>query len=390
MPKRVAPRPMMGTQGSRRKVSRTTARRRSVDGSRPGNGSLSPAWPLEVGRDTCAWSSTGSSDDMELFLAAATEPSSSDDDCQGGLLGGPGSRQIDAATRPASSSEDTCHHHHQQQHWYLLSDSGVVSWLDAIQRAEEQQRYLGTMEVAAAQVTKMVRLPQVLSPNEVEATLAWCRSVRDRCGSDDAKHADTRGWHTQFLHTAGLFAREQPVLRRKILAAALAVDKQQGWGLLRGLEPAMDSGRVPRFRCVELHTVARGGAITDLAHYDHGSLVTVDIMLSQPGATPLARSGRGPSTFSGGMLCSLELTDDGREILCSRPHRDFGLGDAIVFVSHKRHSVSAVESGCRQVLVAELWAGAESSCAHRCSSSVGSLSASGRHEECEETDNTHC
>ena len=46
-------------------------------------------------------------------------------------------------------------------------------------------------------------------------------------------------------------------------------------------------------------------------------------------------------------------------------------GDALVFVSHKFHSVSPVTTGCRRVLVAELWHGPARECGHRCMARAG-------------------
>ena len=288
-------------------------------------------------------------DDMELFLAAMEQPLS-EDESEG---------EVDVKT---------------EHHWYLMSDSGTVALLADAERTVEQQSLLGTMHLVAAQDTAIVRLPQLLTRQEVAAALTWCDATHDHCGFG----GNHTGWRTQFVHTGGLFAREQPSLRRKILAAALAADRAQGWGLLSGLDAPLGtsntSGQVPHFRCVELVTVQPGGSLADPRHYDQGSLVTVDIMLSQPAASRGEPSEAEPplSSFTGGRLQFLETTADGvREELHTRPHEEFAVGDALVFVSHKFHSVTPVETGTRRVLVAEVWAGPECSCAHRCSSSTG-------------------
>lgn len=120
----------------------------------------------------------------------------------------------------------------------------------------------------------------------------------------------------------------------------------QGWGLLSRCMPP------GRLRCVELHTVGPGGALPQQKHFDHGSLVTVDILLS-------------PTTaFTGGVLHTLEPNGT----LLPQP---FEKGEARVFVSHKYHSVSPVTAGERQVLICEIWAGPERTCAHRCEQHTG-------------------
>ena len=46
-------------------------------------------------------------------------------------------------------------------------------------------------------------------------------------------------------------------------------------------------------------------------------------------------------------------------------------GDAIVFCSHKHHSVLPVTRGTRRVLVVEFWEGCERACGHRCERARG-------------------
>ena len=100
-------------------------------------------------------------------------------------------------------------------------------------------------------------------------------------------------------------------------------------------------------RCVEYHTVTPGGSLPFPTHYDAGSLVTIDVLLTDP------------SEFEGGQFSTLE--SDGT----MQPHA-FQKGDALAFVSHKFHCVSKVTAGQRNVLVMELWEGEERACAHRC------------------------
>ena len=83
----------------------------------------------------------------------------------------------------------------------------------------------------------------------------------------------------------------------------------------------------------------RGGLHTK-RHCDHGSLVTIDILLTDP------------AQIEGGVLQTLE--PDG-ELLGHAWER----GDALVFLSHKYHCVSPLTRGTRQVMVCELWQGTE-------------------------------
>ena len=206
----------------------------------------------------------------------------------------------------------------------------------------------GEMCVEEAQRTAAVRVPSLLSAAEVVQLLEAYSSVRDKCGLVTNKHgeSDSNDWTTTFLHTDGHFAAMLPWLRKKLIDAAVAVDARQGWGLL-------DRPDVPfAVRVVEVHTVGVGGALPDRDHFDHGSLVTIDVMLSDSAG----------GAFEGGVLSTVECDDD--ETL--RPAAPFEMGDATVFVSHKLHCVTPVTRGTRRVLVCELWNGVERTCAHRC------------------------
>jgi hypothetical protein len=82
-------------------------------------------------------------------------------------------------------------------------------------------------------------------------------------------------------------------------------------------------------------------------HCDYGSLVTIDLMLSDT------------SEFDGGMFETLE--PDGT--LLAHP---FERGDALVLLSHKWHSVTPLRRGRRNILVSEIWEGLPRRCAQRC------------------------
>lgn len=200
----------------------------------------------------------------------------------------------------------------------------------------------GEMGVAEAQATRVVRVPRALSPKQVRQVLEVHGRLRGVCGVSNKKHGGgAQNWCTCFLHTDGIFSHALPKLRQKILDVAAAADEAQGWGLLSGAPSP------PTIRCVELHTVGPGGALPQRKHFDTGSLITVDILLSPT------------SEFEGGTLTTLET--DGTML-----PQPFECGEARVFVSHKFHCVLPVTAGQRQVLIAEVWAGRERTCAHRC------------------------
>merc|ERR1712166_617092 len=208
------------------------------------------------------------------------------------------------------------------------------------------------MAVSTAQCTAAVRVHSCFTLSEVAQLLAAHKRLEGRCGSATRKHGqDSSNWNTTFLQTDCLFASELPQLRKRILDTVAAVDSEQQWGLLSrsavDTEPAAYALRV-----VELHTVGPGGSLPERKHYDEGSLVTIDVMLS-------------PSDdFDGGQLQTLETDGEMHDAV-------FSQGDATVFVSHKYHSVTPVTRGKRQVLVCEVWSGRESQCAHRCEQHCG-------------------
>ena len=89
-----------------------------------------------------------------------------------------------------------------------------------------------------------------------------------------------------------------------------------------------------------------------MLHYDAGSLLTLDLMLSHT------------TEFTGGCFTTPQV--DG-----SLRHHRLERGDAVLFVSHKYHHVTPVESGKRTVLVLEVWRGPARTCPHRCPNPEG-------------------
>ena len=252
-----------------------------------------------------------------------------------------------------------------------IGASAALAWLalrDPAEPREEDARYAAAIarlpDLERAQATRVVLVKRFLSDAdlaELDARLAAL--LREPLGtfSRDANGVPQlcgAPWETTYLHTNGAFARACPDLRHRLLALAGRVDAAEGWGLLGGdsvgsaekLAPRAGACGGAQLRTVELHRVLPGGALADRRHFDGGSLVTVDVLLSRPAG----------ADFAGGEFCTPEL--DGTMAV----HAGFERGDALVFVSHKRHCVAPVRAGVRRVLVAELWDGPERTCAHRC------------------------
>ena len=149
-------------------------------------------------------------------------------------------------------------------------------------------------------------------------------------------HDDTRV--VRYLSYQGAFRRELPWLYERLRAVALAKHVREGGSASDAFE----------MRVAEYHTVTPGGGLFDRQHVDAGSLVTVDVMLSDG--------------FEGGVFYTLD--GDGEV----RSHADVfrRAGDMVAFHSLKRHHVGRVTSGERRVLVVEFWDGVERDCPHRC------------------------
>lgn len=226
-----------------------------------------------------------------------------------------------------------------------------------------------------------VRLEGFLTEAEISDLLALGAEVREsgvatlhRTGTSALSVVHSREtvssppesrWQTTYLHANQQFQNRLGPLREKLRSAALSVD-EDSWGICRKASEnfAQVSGERPvqseplpsspfssgwaeliTVRTAELHSVTAGGSLPQRDHYDAGSCVTVDIMLSRPGVD-----------FLGG---DLELTP-------ATEAMPFRRGDALIFPSHKYHSVQPVLSGLRQVFVLELWVGRERSCPHHC------------------------
>ena len=199
------------------------------------------------------------------------------------------------------------------------------------------------MDVQSARTTQVAHLRGVLTSSDIERLHETAASVRTPKAVEARAPlaSSTPGaWTVLYMHTEGWLERLLPDLHAKLVAAAHEADKAH-WQLFDG------NGQVS-VRCAEYHRMAKGGSLADPTHYDLGSLVTLDVMLTVPG-----------KEFEGGTFCTREA--DGHDA-----QHPFGQGDAVAFVSHKPHHVTPVTRGVRQVLVLEFWRGPPRRCPHRC------------------------
>mmetsp|Transcript_36641 Transcript_36641/g.92198 ORF Transcript_36641/g.92198 Transcript_36641/m.92198 type:complete len:234 (-) Transcript_36641:55-756(-) len=199
-----------------------------------------------------------------------------------------------------------------------------------------------------AQQTRPILVQSLLNEEEIQQIKSLSA---DAASSGRIKMSGGKGnWNTRYLHADGLFQDGAPKLLQKLLDAALAADAgPAGWNLL---VQAQKHGRLNP-RVIEHHVVTSGGTLSDKYHFDEGSLVTIDVMLSKP-----------KEDFQGGSFCTSEGVGE-YEV------HDFCQGDALLFVSHKFHFVQHVISGQREVLVIELWEGQAPRCNHRCQQNWG-------------------
>lgn len=198
----------------------------------------------------------------------------------------------------------------------------------------------------------MVRLPGFLATEEIEAIHRICQAFpydeaieyRGSSLGDRSNHLPLDSWKVLFLHTEHYLRDRLPDLAQRLREAVIQVDSASGWGLVQqiGGEERM------RMRCAEYHSYTQGAGLGDPGHFDSGSLCTIDIMLERP-----------DMDFEGGYFSTTE--PDGTVATHS-----FERGDAVVFVSHKKHHVTPVTSGRRRVLVVEFWSGPACICPHRC------------------------
>ena len=207
------------------------------------------------------------------------------------------------------------------------------------------------INVNLAQSTPVIKISSLLSIEEVTAITAWGETEFDQSKESsgwELRHWDG-SWKVAFLSKNNDFNTRFPNTIAKIKEHVQKIDHEYWNDAIHQDMPKDD--KTLQVRVIEYHRqVGPGPGLPDVNHYDLNSCATIDIMLSAPGE------------FSGGTFNTLEESDSLMEHTFSIP------GDAIVFVSHKYHSVKKVTHGIRRVLVIELWRGPERTCNHRCES----------------------
>jgi len=190
------------------------------------------------------------------------------------------------------------------------------------------------LSLLRAQKSVPLCFPDFLSVEEIDQLMQFAKSERQ---SDSSKGG--KGWVTKYLQINDSFRDNFPIITDRIFKLVRQHDH------LKLLPDILN------LRCVEMHTVTKGGSLPDPTHYDKGSLYTIDVLLS--------------SDFDGGDFVTLEK-DGG----FSKPKFD-SPGTAVLFVSHKYHCVRPVIGGERNVLVIEIWSGDNRVCGHRCETRHG-------------------
>jgi hypothetical protein len=103
--------------------------------------------------------------------------------------------------------------------------------------------------------------------------------VSKACGRNivvEARGGDAYTWDVMYLHSDGWFPKLLPELHAKLMQTMQTVDKEN-WHM------TVDTDTV-NVRCAEYHRMSKGGALRETGHYDMGSLVTLDLMLTKAGA----------------------------------------------------------------------------------------------------------
>lgn len=268
---------------------------------------------------------------------------------------------------------------------------------DALRAARDSPRnrarrdgpgHVAFVDVALAHRTRVVRRPGVLSADDVARVLDVTRRVQDGCedqsvfnNPQNAQHAQAQKTCT-FLQPSGdlddPFSELAPEVLRKLLNFADAAWREEGWSRSGGALAALAAPPAPmcdmfceggvvslQVRIIEHWEYSVGGHLSDPKHYDGGSILTIVVALN--------------SGFDGGLFTTNELIQlsaeqveaptagsssggakeaaggNGRGEGEYQLEHPLSVGDGVVFVSHKYHSIQPVLSGVRRSLVIELW-----------------------------------
>lgn len=165
-------------------------------------------------------------------------------------------------------------------------------------------------------------------------------------------------WDTIYLQNKNnFFERQLPGIHKKIQQLVTDVDEKH-FGMLPELEKSIGTTDGVNARCIEFHEYGAHAREGCGPHMDTGSLYTVDIMLSSTNDFEGGSFITDSHDYSSGANNDTSVLHNQVEV--------FERGDAIVFISHKQHSVTPITSGTRCVLVLEFWEGSACQKPHRC------------------------
>lgn len=232
----------------------------------------------------------------------------------------------------------------------------MTGWITAVQRRPKNNMkkakrprlyHLTPYALQEANRTHAICVPGFLSPNQVTNVRHVAKHVSLPCYTANAGEDIRDGQAvstTTYLTTRHLFQKQLSWLHHKVKDLVTSVNENEGWGF------ATSS---PHFqlRVAEWHEMSQGGSLSSYGHYDIGSLITVDLCLEE--------------AHKGAHFQTVDARTNGASTL------PFHSGDAIVFISHKRHRVTHLKLGHREVLVLEYWRGIARSCGHRCDQTQG-------------------
>lgn len=136
----------------------------------------------------------------------------------------------------------------------------------------------------ALHVRGLLQAEEVYAIRQLSETLPWTR----------AHPAAAR--QTCYLSGGGVFGARLPGVLDRLLIAMREADDNERWGAF--------SGRHLSPRCIECHRLSAGHDILDRTHYDHGSVLTIDVMLSPAGEF---HGGQLQTVEAGGALSAHEL-----------------------------------------------------------------------------------
>ena len=173
------------------------------------------------------------------------------------------------------------------------------------------------VSIANAQPTSVVRIPKIITENEISEIIVWGDNELERsnklswlqrrdeltekdrgmmvsstfAGIEDRGN-DSHKWKVVYLQSNGVFAQRFPNIMTRIQNKIQEIDQKHWNGIVKrgGASGASGSGGGGgggssdlQARVVEYHRqIAPGPGLSDERHYDMDSCITVDIVLSQP------------------------------------------------------------------------------------------------------------